>query len=253
MDAMILAAGLGTRLQPLTEETPKALIEVGGVPLLERVARRLAAAGADRLIVNVHPQADRVARFCEDLAARLGVEVLVSREDVGERPLETGGGLLHAASLFRREAPFLLHNVDVVSEVDLAALHATHPPDALATLAVHERETSRFLLFDRAGLFGWENAVRGLSRTVRNPGAEFQRIAFAGIHTIAPAVFEHLEAAGYGADEPFSILEAYLRLAAEGHRVLPHDVTGAFWIEVGTPARRARAEEILAARDGPPI
>lgn len=239
---MILAAGLGTRLHPITDRTPKALLEVGGVPMVERVARRLVEAGADRLIVNVHHHADAVVRFLDGLGSVLGVDILVSRED--ERPLETGGGLLRAASLFRSDAPFFLHNVDVISDVELDWLYSAHRPEAIATLAVHERESSRFLLFDERGLFGWENTARQASQTVRDPEGRIQRIAFAGIHVVSPAIFALLSERG-----AFSIVDAYLRLAAEGQRVEAHDVTGSFWVEVGTPERLARAERVLAERE----
>ena len=117
---MILAAGRGTRLAPLTDDTPKPLIEVGGRTLLDRVARRLVEAGADRLIVNVHNHADRIAAHLE--ALDLGVEIAISREM--DEPLETGGGVLHAASLFRREGPFLLHNADIITEITKGQLLA---------------------------------------------------------------------------------------------------------------------------------
>ncbi len=241
---MILAAGLGIRLRPLTERTPKALVEVAGVPMIERVARRLAEAGADRIIVNVHHHAELVERFLDGLAGRLGVEIAVSRED--ERPLDTGGGLLRAAPLFRADAPFFLHNVDVLSEIDLGALYRAHERGAgLATLAVHDRETSRFLLLDEDGLFGWENTRAGTSRASRVSRGAVRRAAFTGIHVVSPEIFARLTETGV-----FSILDAYLRLAAEGRPVSAHDVTGAFWFEMGTPERLARAESLLRGRAG---
>ncbi len=246
MDAMILAAGLGTRLRPLTDTVPKALVPVAGVPMIERVARRLAAAGADRLIVNVHHHAATVEAFLQTLAADLGVRAEVSHEP--ERPLDTGGGLLRAAPLFRGDAPFFLHNVDVITDIDLRELYGAHDDDAVATLAVHERETTRFLLFDDDGLFGWENAGKGTSRTVREPLGAVARLGFAGIHVLSPSAFEQLGAAGYRSEEPFSILDGYLTLASEGRRVTPHNVTGVFWVEIGNPERLARAESLLAER-----
>jgi len=248
---MILAAGLGTRLRPLTDHTPKALVEVAGVPMIEGVARRLTAAGADRLVVNVHHHAALVESFLDRLAATLGVEIVISREE--ERPLDTGGGLLQAAALFRGGDPFFLHNVDVITGIDLGALHAAHASGpapagaAVATLAVHRRDTRRFLLFDEGGLFGWENAGTGASRMVRDPGGDVSRLGFAGIHVVSPAAFDLLREAGYSSEEPFSILDAYLRLAADGRRIAPHDVTGAFWVEIGTPDRLARAEALLTS------
>jgi NDP-sugar pyrophosphorylase family protein len=234
---MILAAGRGTRLDPLTDEIPKPLIEVGGRTLLEWVARRLVDAGADRLIVNVHAHADRIAAELEALA--LGVELAISRE--AERPLETGGGVLHAAPHFRRAGPFLLHNADVISEIDLRALLAAHRQSgALATLAVHERETSRFLLFDADGLLGWENLRTGGAERVRSPRGQVRRVAFAGIHAVDPRFLDLVEERG-----AFSILDPYLRLSAAGERVLALDVTGALWLEIGTPERLEAARRAL--------
>jgi NDP-sugar pyrophosphorylase family protein len=235
---MILAAGLGTRLRPLTDHTPKALIEVGGVSILERIARRLVEAGADRLIVNVHRHADRIEAHLDGLG--LDVEVLVSRET--EQPLETGGGLLHAAPLFRREAPFFLHNGDIVTAIDLGALHRAHGPDRLATLAVGRRDTTRFLLFDDEGLCGWENDATGEGLRCREEVGGLVRWPFAGIHVISPRIFERITETG-----AFSILDVYLRLAAEGERIVPWDAGHALWLEIGSPARLEAARRALDA------
>jgi NDP-sugar pyrophosphorylase family protein len=236
---MILAAGRGTRLAPLTDDTPKALIEVGGRTLLAWVARRLVDAGADRLIVNVHAHAEKVA--AELAALDLGVETLLSRED--ERPLETGGGVLHAAPLFRRRGPFLVHNGDVISGIDLAGLLSSQRESgALATLAVHERETSRFLLFDADGLLGREDVAAGSAERARPPRGAVRRFAFAGVHAIDPRFLDLVEERGV-----FSILDPYLRLVAAGERVLPYDVTGAPWLEIGTPERLAAARRALGS------
>ena len=234
---MILAAGGGTRLRPLTDTVPKPLIEIGGMTLLEHIARRLVAAGADRLIVNVHHHASRIERHLASL--ELDADVRISRED--ERALETGGGVLHAAPLFRRDGPFLVHNGDVLSEVDLAALlEARAASRALAALAVHERDTSRFLLFDDAGLLGWENEATGRSGRAREPRGDVRRFAFSGIHAIEPRFLDLVAERGV-----FSIVDAYLRLSTRGERIVPHDVTGASWFEIGTPQRLAAARRAL--------
>lgn len=236
---MILAAGRGIRLAPLTDDTPKPLIEVGGRTLLDRVARRLVDAGADRLIVNVHGHAERIAAHLE--ALDLGVEISISREI--EAPLETGGGVLHAAPLFRRAGPFLLHNADIITEIDLPALLAAHSDSgALATLAVHERPTSRFLLFDADGLMGWENAATGRSAHARAARGEVRRLAFAGIHAIDPRFLDLVEERGV-----FSIMDPYLRLAAAGERILPLVVTGVLWLEIGSPERLDAARRALGS------
>jgi NDP-sugar pyrophosphorylase family protein len=146
-----------------------------------------------------------------------------------------------AARLFRRNGPFLLHNADVISEIDLQALLAAQRASgALATLAVHRRETSRFLLFDDGGLMGREDAAGGRSERARPARGEIRRLAFAGIHAIDPRFLDRIEERG-----AFSILEPYLRLSAAGERILPHDVTGAPWLEIGTPERLAAARRAL--------
>lgn len=234
---MILAAGLGTRLRPLTEETPKALVEVGGVPMLERVARRLVAAGADRLVVNVHPFADRIERFLADLG--LGVDLRVSREPDG--PLGTGGGIARAAPLFRRDDPFFVHNVDIVTDADLEALYRAHlGSGAIVTLAVGRRETTRHLLFDEIGLYGWENTATGASETGRPAAGETTRWPFAGISVTAPRFLDRIEETG-----AFSVIRTWLRLSGEGERIVPWDLGGARWLEVGTPDRLAGARDVF--------
>lgn len=243
MDGMILAAGLGTRLRPLTDEVPKALVTVAGTPMLERVARRLIAAGVDRLIVNVHHHADQVVDF---IHARdgFGVDVRISREP--ERPLETGGGLLHARDHFRGDGPFLLHNVDVICHADLSAMVRRHSEaDALATLAVQRRPAGRFLRFDGAGLQARVDDRTGTVDTARPVHGETVDRAFAGIHAISPAIFELLTE-----DGAFSIIEPYLRLAGAGHPILPHDITGALWLEVGDPERLETARRVMRRSNG---
>ncbi len=233
---MIFAAGRGTRLGELGESTPKALIEVGGQTMLERTARRLVAAGVDRIVVNVHHHAGAIERYIA--AHELGAEVLVSRED--ERPLETGGGLLHARALFRHDRPLLLHNVDIICDADLGALADAHRRgDGVATLAVHERESGRRLLFDDAGLFGREDRGKGLRLEARPPRGPVRALAFAGIHACSPGLPGLITERGV-----FSILDVYLRLAAAGRVIRPWPFTAA-WMEIGNPQRLAEARARL--------
>jgi NDP-sugar pyrophosphorylase family protein len=236
MDALILAAGLGTRLKPWTDHVPKALIEVGGRTLLEHVAARLAAAGATRLVVTVCHLAEQIERF---VAARdLGAQVALSPEPGG--PYDTGGGLLHAAPRLRRHGPILVHNVDVLSDVPLERVVKEHASSgALATLVVMRRPSSRRLLFDDVGLLGRVDdgkALRALARPATGPVVE---LAFAGVHTIAPSLLERITERG-----TFSVLDTWLRLASEGARILPFRADGSRWLDVGRPAdlERARAE-----------
>jgi N-acetyl-alpha-D-muramate 1-phosphate uridylyltransferase len=251
IDAFLLAAGIGTRLRPLTERTPKALIDIHGTPILERIARRLIAAGADRIVINVHHLADQIEAF---VRARdgFGVEVLISREEGA--PLETGGGLLHAAHLFRGDRPILVHNSDILCDASLAGLVAAHraaqhgagpagraaaPP--LATMAVLERPSPRRLLFDEQGLYGRSDARDGTAIRVREPRGAELRLPFAGFHVVEPALLDRITEQG-----AFSILEPYLRLAAEGERIAPHRVDGCTWLEVGSPERLEEARRHLA-------
>jgi N-acetyl-alpha-D-muramate 1-phosphate uridylyltransferase len=237
MDGMIFAAGLGTRLGSVGQATPKALIEVGGQTMLERAAHRLVTAGADRLIVNVHHQAERIVQFIAE--HDFGAEVHVSHEP--DQPLETGGGLLHARPLFRGSGTFLLYNVDVITDADLAALVAAHEREgALATLAVNERDSSRRLLFDAAGLFGREDRGRGLRIESRPPRGEVRALPFAGIHACSPKLLDHITEHGV-----FSIRETYLRLAAEGQPILPWSLNGALWLEIGDARRLEAARAAL--------
>ena len=234
---MIFAAGLGTRLGAVGQDTPKALIDVGGRTMLEWTVGRLVGAGADRIIVNVHHQADRIERFVAD--HDFGAEMLVSREP--ERPLETGGGLLHARGLFRGDVPILLHNVDVITDDDLRGMVAAHARSgALATLAVSEREASRYFLFDEAGLFGHEDRRHGTRRESRPPRGHVRRLAFAGIHACSPELLGHITERGV-----FSITESYLRLAGEGHTIRPWELAGRQWLEIGNPERLEAARASL--------
>jgi N-acetyl-alpha-D-muramate 1-phosphate uridylyltransferase len=230
MDAMILAAGLGTRLGELTRDTPKALIEVGGVPVIERVAKQLIDAGVDRLIINVHHHADRIIDYVNSRRG-FGVEVVFSEERAA--PLETGGGLLHAAPLFRREQPFFVHNVDVICDADLTAMYRMHVrTKAIATLAVQARDSSRYLLFGDDGLCGRMD-MRNTSRAeLHATCGDLHSFAFAGIHVISATLLGLIQERG-----AFSIIDVYLRLAGEGHRIRHYDVTAATWLEVGNPER----------------
>lgn len=241
MDAMIFAAGLGTRLRPLTDSVAKALVEVGGVTMLERVARRLVDAGAHRLIINTHPFPDRI----RDLVRAndgFGVEVLFSHE--AERPLDTGGGLRHAARLFRRDAPFFLHNSDILSDIDLRALYRSHCADAaaVATLAVVPATSARYLLFDDAGLCGYAPREGGDDVLVRPAAGPPRPHDFTGIHVASTALLDLLPD-----QDGFSIMSLYLRLAAEGRRIAPFEANDAVWIDIGTHEALAGARALAAA------
>lgn len=236
-EGMVFAAGLGTRLAPLTERVPKALVEVGGRPLLEIVARRLVAAGAAHLVVNTCAHAGQVEAW---LAAHpLGVEVRTSREE--GMPLETGGGLYAARALFSGTRPLLVHNVDVLSDVPLGRLVDDHGTcGALVTLAVMQRPSRRRLLFDRRGLLGRVDEERGVDLRVRPAEGEVEQLAFAGIHVARPDLLGRITERGR-----FSVLDTWLRLAGEGERLLPWRMDGWRWIDVGRPADLERARALV--------
>ena len=223
MKAMILAAGLGTRLRPLTSGRPKALVEVNGRTLLEITLARLRSFGIREVIVNVHHFAGQVI----DYLARhqnFGMRVEISRE---EELLDTGGGLKQAAWFFledsaARNEPFLLHNVDVLSTIDFTRMTQLHRErGALATLAVQLRKTSRPLLFDENGNFRGRAAaeLHGL-----------QPLAFSGVHALSPRIFDRLDESG-----AFSIIDAYVRLAAEGETIAAFRADDAYWRDLGKP------------------
>lgn len=242
MKAMILAAGLGTRLRPLTNDRPKALVEVGGRTLLEITLTRLRCFGVRDVIVNVHHFPDMIVDY---LAANshFGMHIEISREDV---LLDTGGGLKKAAYFFledssSREEPFLLHNVDVISTIDLHRmlnLHSEHR--ALVTLAVQDRQSSRRLLFDEQGRLCGRRDERKQMTELARPAQNLQALAFAGIHVISPRFLPMMTEEGI-----FSILAPYLRLAASEEKILAFRADEYYWRDLGKPDSILKANEEL--------
>jgi NDP-sugar pyrophosphorylase family protein len=232
---MVLAAGLGTRLRPLTDDRPKALVTVAGRTLLEITLARLRGFGVREVVVNAHHFADQIVEF---LAVHdFGMHIEVSRE---ETLLDTGGGLKKAAWFFVRDGgdeAFPVHNVDVISGIDLAAMVRFHQEEgALATLAVAERAASRQLLFDEAGQLCGRRKGDAAPEKCR-PADEGLALAFAGIHVISPRIFGLMQEEG-----AFSIIDAYLRLAGEGEKILAFRADGAYWRDLGRPENVAAAE-----------
>jgi NDP-sugar pyrophosphorylase family protein len=227
---MVLAAGVGSRLKPLTDDIPKALIEIGGRPLIEIVLRRLAAAGVRDVIVNVFHHADRLADFLHSWSDP-SLRIEISRE---QDLLDTGGGLKKAGPFLAGGKPFFLHNADVVSGVDLGRLYAAHGASgALATLSVRERAGSRKLLFDGQGrLSGWENAATGEHIWAAAPVEPVARLGFDGIQVVSPDIFDRLSEEG-----AFSLTRAYLRLAGLGARVMALRADECFWADIGSAAK----------------
>jgi NDP-sugar pyrophosphorylase family protein len=229
MKTMVLAAGLGTRLRPLTNDRPKALVEINGHTLLEITLTRLREFGVTDVIVNVHHFADMVVDY---LAAKrnFGMRIAISRE--GDLPLDTGGGLEKAAWFFQAasDEPFLLHNVDVLSTIDLTRMvqfHREH--DALATLAVQQRPSSRQLLFDDDGRLCGRLFEKEQRTELARSAEPLHPLAFCGIHVISPRLLSLMTEHGV-----FSIVETYLRIAANRERILAFRADGAYWRDVGS-------------------
>lgn len=205
MQAMIFAAGLGTRLKPLTDTMPKALVRVGDKTLLEHTVRRLADAGADRMVVNVHHFAQQIRDFLYE-RQNLGYDIRIS--DESEALLDTGGGLKKAQGMFRHDEPVLIHNVDILSNVDLKDFYNANR-DEDAALLVSERKTRRYLLFDcEMRLVGWTDTETGL---VRSPYPDLKvdkcrKLAFAGIHLFSPRLFPLFDKF----PDKFGIIDFYL-------------------------------------------
>ena len=231
MRAMVLAAGLGTRLRPLTDNRPKALVQVGGRTLLEMALARLNSFGIREVIVNVHHFADMIVDYLK-ANKDFGMRIEVSRED--GVLLDTGGGLKKAAYFFLEnsgaaEEPFVLHNVDVISTIDLHRMAQFHSENhALATLAVQERPTSRYLLFDeQLQLCGRKSGRDGQAELVRN-SSHPKPLAFSGIHVISPRLFSLMTEEGV-----FSIIAPYLRLAAQGEKIIAFRSDEYQWRDLG--------------------
>lgn len=226
MKAMVFAAGLGTRLGELTANQPKALVEIGGEALLSIVLNRLREAGVLDVIINVHHHAGLVERFIEE-SDGFGLNIKFSHE---EELLDTGGGLKNAAWFFDDGRPFLVHNVDVLSDIDLAAMIRTHvESSALVTMAAKKRPTRRALLFDGTGeLCG--RVVAGSDEFVCKPDGSVERLGFCGIHVISPGLFERMTEEGV-----FPIVETYLRLASENAAIRVHRVDQNRWRDCGRP------------------
>ncbi len=232
MKAMILAAGLGTRLRPLTADRPKALVEINGRTLLEITLTRLATFGIRDVIVNVHHFADMVVDYLK-AHQNFGMEVEVSREDV---LLDTGGGLKKAGWFFLRDRhsmdePFVLHNVDVLSTIDLGLMLRAHQKgDALVTLAVMKRESSRQLLFDDVlHLCGRRKGSEQPDEIVRTGSAStLQPLAFSGVHVISPRLLGM-----FHRDGVFPIIDTYLQLVASGENIVAFRADEYYWRDLG--------------------
>ncbi len=235
MKAMIFAAGLGTRLKPLTLEKPKALVELNGKPLLDYQIEKLKKYGFDEIIVNVHHFAEEVKKHLSK--NNFGIKIEIS--DESQKLLDTGGGLKKAAWFFRDTKSFLLHNVDIISDLDLTEVIKHHEKrNSLATLVVRKRTTSRYLLFDsEKTLAGWENTKTG-ERIIKKDRA-LQRFAFSGISVFNSRILEL-----FPDKEVFSIIELLLSLA-DKEKITAYEDNSSYWFDVGSIEKLKEAENLL--------
>ena len=248
---MIFAAGLGTRLKPLTDTMPKALVRVGGEPLIKRVIMNLAAAGVDRIVVNVHHFAGQIIDYLKD-NDNFGLDIRISDETAGL--LETGGGIKKAAPLFDSTAPILIHNVDILSNVDLREFYQiasqsekgkvkSEESECDAVLLVSWRKTKRYLLFnDDMKLVGWTNIETG---EVRSPYPELnpkecRMYAFAGIHALSPRLLKMMDQF----PDRFGIIDFYLKACAT-HNIKGYVKDDLKLMDIGKLDTLAQAEEFL--------
>jgi NDP-sugar pyrophosphorylase family protein len=246
MKAMILAAGLGTRLRPLTDDRPKALVTVAGRTLLEIALARLRAFGVREVIVNAHHYAEMIVEYLK-ANNNFGMRIEVSRE---EKLLDTGGGLKKAAHFFSgSQEPFIVHNVDVISSIDLGRMLRFHTEEnALATLAMQERESARQMLFDEQGRLRGRRPERGSwsprseNPDLGHPAEQAHALAFCGIHVLSPQIFVKLNEEG-----AFSIIDAYMRLAAQEEKIIAYRADECYWRDLGRPESVLQAEQDLGS------
>ncbi len=239
MKAMIFAAGLGTRLKPLTDNKPKALVEIGGTSLLERCINQLKKSGISEVIINVHHFAKQMKAFIAE-HDNFGITVHIS--DESEQLLDTGGGILKAREFLQGTEPILIVNVDVLTNLDFSALLSYHRQQhALATLVVRQRSTSRYLLFNDHMLAGWTNKSTGEVKASRPELIEkSEEFAFSGIHLIEPEMLNLISETG-----KFSIIDLYLRLARQ-HKIACFEDKHSAWMDLGKIQDVDKAIELIA-------
>lgn len=236
---MIFAAGIGSRLKPLTDNMPKALIPVNGKPMLEHVILKLKAFGFDQIVINIHHLGEQIIDFLK-ANNNFGIQIFISDEK--DYLLDTGGGLKKAQQFLQGDEPFLIHNADIISDIDLKKLYDSHlENNPLATLLVSQRETSRYLLFDKSNkLCGWRNRKTGEIKSFYpyfDP-SHYQEYAFGGIHVLSPQIFDWLqEWTGR-----FSIINFYLSVCAKTN-IRAYVAEDLHLLDIGKPETLAQAEE----------
>lgn len=244
---MIFAAGLGTRLRPLTDTKPKALVPADGKPMLEHVIRRLTGSGFDEIVINIHHFGQQIIDFLQ-ANDNFGAEIHISDER-GEL-LETGGGIRKARKWLEQGEPFLIHNADILTDLDLKAFygyHLRHKADV--TLLTAERPTSRYLICDKENrLCGWTNTKTGEIKPAGfKPEQQLHhRLAYGCVQVVSPVIFERLE--HFTEEHKFSIFSFYLAVCRE-LKIMCHSPKGYNWFDIGTPEKLAQAEKWLQTGD----
>ena len=245
MQAMLFAAGKGTRLKPLTDTMPKAMVRVGGQPLVKCVIDKLKASGTDRIVVNVHHFASQITNYLKE---NDNFEMDIRISDETDHLLDTGGGIKKAAPLFDLDAPILIHNVDILSNLDLKQFYSLATAEENgnkvdAVLLVSERKTQRYFLFDdEMQLVGWTNLATGEVKSPY-PNLEvksYRMFAFAGIHVFSPRLFSMMK---QWPDE-FSIVDFYLAACAT-HRIVGYAKKDLKLLDIGKLDTLKSAEEFL--------
>ncbi len=244
MRAFIFAAGMGTRLKPFTEYHPKALVPVGGVPMLERVIVKLKNSGIEDFVINVHHFASQILDFLKS-NNDFGVNITIS--DESSKLLDTGGALLHAEKLFSEKEPILIHNADILTDFDIRemlAFHNAHNADA--TLLVAHRNSSRQLYFEKVShrLYGWKNLNTGASIPKDfSTLPDFDNMAFGGVHIITRKVLDEL--CKYATSDVFPIIPFYLDAVNKLNIIAYTPQSDYTWFDIGKPETLASAENFL--------
>jgi len=226
MRAMILAAGLGTRLKPLTDSTPKALIKIKGQTLLELQIKKLKAEGFDQIIINVHHFSDQIQHY---LKQNNFFDTSIEISDESEKLLDTGGGLKKASHFFSDSEPFLVYNVDILSNISLRKLMEHHlSSSSIATLAVQDRKSTRKFLFDNNKILcGWMNGRTGEKIIVKDEQSELFPYSFSGVQIVDPEIFKY-----FPSKDIFSLVELYLT-AARREKIIGYNHSKDEWLDLG--------------------
>lgn len=239
---MIFAAGIGSRLKPITDTMPKALVPVGGVPMLQRTLLRLKEAGFTDVTINIHHFGQQIIDFLQQ-NDNFGLDIHIS--DERDELLDTGGGILKARPFLEGDEPFLVHNVDILSNIDLRQVYDSHVQSgADATLLVSDRTTTRKLLFDKEmRMQGWLNHSTGevLPEDFVWMPEQHRELAFEGIHVISPTLFKYM-GEGTQWQGKFSIIPFYLSVCKQLH-LRGHELKDITWFDIGKPETLQKANE----------